>query len=404
MNDLKGRKILLAITGGIAAYKVLSLVRLLIQRGAELRCIMSPEAKEFITPLSLSTLSGSPVYSDFKKEDGSWVNHVELAMWAELMVIAPCTAHTLGKLSHGICDNLLLATYLSAKSPVLISPAMDLDMYAHPTTIRNIQSLREFGNTVLEAEVGLLASGLEGQGRMPEPENILNEIKKILCPISDFEGKKILLTAGPTYESIDPVRFIGNHSSGKMGFAIAEEAAQRGAEVILISGPVHLNIYHPKIQLIRVKSANEMLKKVMEHYEKVDIAIATAAVSDYAPKEIAKEKIKKQEKELNITLVKNPDILFEMGQKKEKQYLVGFALETHNELDNARKKLEKKNLDLIILNSLNDSGAGFQGDTNRVDFITEKEIQSGTLKSKKLVAWDILDFVSKKINNQDKTF
>ena len=392
---LKGKKILLAISGGIAAYKMNYLVRDFVKKGAEVKVILTPSAENFVTKVTLSTLSKNAVYSDFYDQNGTWNSHVELALWADVLLVAPCTANTLAKMVHGICDNLVIATYMSAKCPVFIAPAMDLDMYAHPSTKENLEKAERFGHHIIPAEFGELASGLEGQGRLAEPETILQKIEDFFTQnqSKNLEGKTVLITAGPTYEAIDPVRFIGNHSSGKMGFSLAEEAVKRGAKVILISGPTSQKTSNKNIEIHRVTSAKEMYDEVFKYYEKVDIAIASAAVADYAPKIVAKEKIKKSEEEFTIELVKNPDILKTMGEKKTHQFLVGFALETQNEEENAKSKLQKKNLDMIVLNSLRDEGAGFQKDTNKVKILTHSEQKEFSLKSKDEVAKDILDFV-----------
>lgn len=390
--SLSGKNILIAVSGGIAAYKIHFLIRDFIKKEARVQVIMSPDAENFVTKLSLSTLSKNPVYSDFYSDNGTWNSHVEMALWADVMIMAPCTSNTLAKMVHGICDNLMIATYMSAKCPVFIAPAMDLDMYRHPSTKLNLELAEEYGHIVIPAESGELASGLVGQGRMAEPETISNAVAEFFTTDKkSLARKKVLITAGPTYEAIDPVRFIGNHSSGKMGFSLAENAAKRGAEVILISGPSSLVAKHENIQLHRVTSAKEMYSKVFEFYENSDIAIASAAVADYAPKEIASEKIKKNDDTLTIELVKNPDILKTMGEKKTHQFLVGFALETQNEEENALAKLHKKNLDMIILNSLRDEGAGFQKDTNRIRIFTENDRAEFALKSKDAVADDILN-------------
>jgi phosphopantothenoylcysteine decarboxylase/phosphopantothenate--cysteine ligase len=394
--NLDGKNILLAISGGIAAYKINYLVRMLIKNGAEVQVLLTPAAEKFVSKLTLSTLSTKPVYSEFYSENGTWNNHVDLALWADLILMAPCTANTLAKMVHGICDNLVIATYLSAKCPVFIAPAMDLDMYTHFSTRQNLELAQDAGNFVIPAETGELASGLYGQGRMAEPEHIISEIQQFFNSekkTKNLTGKTVLITAGPTYEAIDPVRFIGNHSSGKMGFSLAEEAAERGAKVVLISGPSAQIAHHPQIETHLVTSAKEMFDQVFQFYENVDIAIASAAVADYAPKEPANEKIKKKEDTISIELVKNPDILKTMGDKKMNQFLVGFALETQNEEDHAKSKLEKKNLDMIVLNSLNDKGAGFQTDTNKIKIITKTEVKNFELKSKNEVAKDILNFV-----------
>jgi phosphopantothenoylcysteine decarboxylase/phosphopantothenate--cysteine ligase len=394
---LKGKKILLAISGGIAAYKMNYLVRDFVKKGAEVKVILTPSAENFVTKVTLSTLSKNAVYSDFYDQNGTWNSHVELALWADVLLVAPCTANTLAKMVHGICDNLVIATYMSAKCPVFIAPAMDLDMYAHPSTKENLEKAERFGHHIIPAEFGELASGLEGQGRLAEPETILQKIEDFftqpLPQSHSLDGKTVLITAGPTYEAIDPVRFIGNHSSGKMGFSLAEEAVKRGAKVILISGPTSQKTDHKNIEIHRVTSAKEMYDEVFKYYGKVDVAIASAAVADYAPKIVAKEKIKKSEEEFTIELVKNPDILKTMGEKKTHQFLVGFALETQNEEENAKSKLQKKNLDMIVLNSLRDEGAGFQKDTNKVKILTHSEQKEFSLKSKDEVAKDILDFV-----------
>ena len=396
---LKGKKILLAISGGLAAYKMNYLIRDFVKKGAEVKVILTPSAENFVSKVTLSTLSKNPVYSDFYDENGTWNSHVELALWADILLVSPCTANTLAKMIHGICDNLVVATYLSAKCPVFIAPAMDLDMYAHTSTKENLERAEKFGHHIISAEFGELASGLEGQGRLAKPEVILQKIEDFFTSknTKSLLGKKVLITAGPTYEAIDPVRFIGNHSSGKMGFSIAEEAEKRGAEVILVSGPTSQKINNQKIKIYKVTSAKEMYEEVFKFYENCDIAIMSAAVADYTPKFVAKEKIKKSEAEFTIELVKNPDILKTMGEKKKHQFLVGFALETQNEEENAKGKLEKKNLDMIVLNSLKDEGAGFQKDTNKIKILTNTEQKQYSLKSKEEVAKDILDFVEEKL-------
>jgi phosphopantothenoylcysteine decarboxylase/phosphopantothenate--cysteine ligase len=397
MSVLSGKKIVLGISGGIAAYKTATLVRLFIKAGAHVQVIMTPASKDFVTPLTLSTLSKNPVYSTFfNDEDGNaeWNNHVELGLWADLMVIAPATANTLSKMANGNCDNLLIATYLSAKCPVYFAPAMDLDMYKHPSTISTFSLLHKFGNIMIPAETGELASGLSGEGRMAEPENIITFLENDLGSKLPLKGKKVLITAGPTYEAIDPVRFIGNHSSGKMGFDIALSAANLGAEVTLVSGPTHLSVQNSTINLIRVTSAKEMYDACHEHYNSSDVAICAAAVADYKPKVVAEQKIKKAEAELSIELEKTQDILASLGKLKEKQFLIGFALETENEIENAKLKIQKKNLDLIVLNSLQDEGAGFGKPTNKITFINKDfEIEPMDLKSKELVANDIMNKV-----------
>ena len=397
---IQGKKILICVTGGIAAYKINYLIRDLVKKGAEIQVLMTPSAENFVSKLTLSTLSKKPVFSEFYSENGTWNNHVEFALWADLILIAPCTANTLAKMVQGICDNLVIATYMSAKCPVMIAPAMDLDMYEHPSTKQNLELAEDFGHIIIPAETGELASGLVGQGRMAEPETISKTIEDFFTSNTiskSLEGKTVLITAGPTYESIDPVRFIGNHSSGKMGYSLAEEAAKRGAKVMLISGPSSLDISHPNIEIHRVTSAKEMFNEVFNYYENSDITIASAAVADYAPKEIASEKIKKNDDSLTIELVKNPDILKTMGERKSRQFLVGFALETQNEEENALGKLQKKNLDMIVLNSLRDEGAGFKNDTNKIKIFTKTDRKEFTLKSKNEVAKDILNFVEQEI-------
>lgn len=386
---------MLGITAGIAAYKTASLVRLFIRAGAQVKVIMTPAAKDFITPLTLSTLSRNQVVSSFTKEDDQselWNNHVELGLWADLMVIAPATANTLSKMAAGNSDNFLLATYLSAKCAVYFAPAMDLDMYQHPSTSESFEKLCSFGNIMIPAASGELASGLVGEGRMAEPEDILEFIERDLMRKLPFRGKKVLITAGPTYEAIDPVRFIGNHSSGKMGYELAHAAMKLGAEVTLISGPSHLQKPNAAIDLIRVQSAEEMLAAAMEYYEGTDVAIAAAAVSDYRPKSVSDQKIKKTDSDLQLELEANPDILATFGQQKKHQILVGFALETQNETRNAQAKLEKKNLDFIVLNSLNDKGAGFKEETNKICIIfRDGHKKDFGLKPKSEVAKDIIE-------------
>jgi phosphopantothenoylcysteine decarboxylase/phosphopantothenate--cysteine ligase len=395
MSVLSGKKIILGVSGGIAAYKTATLVRLFIKAGAHIQVIMTPASKDFVTPLTLSTLSKNPVHSTFyneEDENAKWNNHVELGLWADLMVIAPATANTLSKMVNGNCDNLLIATYLSAKCPVYFAPAMDLDMYKHPSTVSSFRTLLQFGNTIIPSELGELASGLSGEGRMAEPENIVAFLEADLSSKLPLKGKKILITAGPTYEAIDPVRFIGNYSSGKMGFDIANEAANLGAEVVLISGPTHFKVKNNQINLIRVVSAQQMYEACHEFYNDVDVAIAAAAVADYRPKNVAEQKIKKSEASFTIELEKTKDILDSLGEIKRNQFLIGFALETENEIENAKLKIQKKNLDLIVLNSLQDEGAGFGKPTNKVTFIDKDfTIESMDLKSKEDVAIDILN-------------
>lgn len=404
MSVFYGKKILLGVSGGIAAYKTATLVRLFIKAGAEVQVIMTPASKDFVTPLTLATLSKKPVYSSFyldeseQTEEKQWVNHVELALWADIMLIAPATANTLSKMVHGTCDNLLLATYLSAKCPVYFAPAMDLDMYKHSSTIQNFKTLQRFGNTMIPAESGELASGLSGEGRLAEPENIISFLEKDLSSQLPLKGKKILITAGPTYEHIDPVRFIGNHSTGKMGFDIAIAAANLGADVILVSGPTHLKMPLAQINLVKITTADQMYEECIKHFESCDVFIASAAVADYKPKNIAIQKIKKQEDTFSIEMVKNKDILLSLGNIKKNQFVVGFALETENEIENAKAKIIKKNLDLIVLNSLNDEGAGFGKPTNKVTFIDNQfNIIPQELKSKEEVAKDLLNIILEKI-------
>src|SRR5690554_6678221 len=399
MSVLRGKKILLGISGGIAAYKTANLVRLFIKSGAEVQVVMTPSAKDFVTPLTLGTLSKKEVFSAFyepEDENAKWNSHVELALWADLMLIAPATANTMSKMANGGCDNLLMATYLSAKCKVCFAPAMDLDMYKHESTHENFKKLESFGNVMIPAESGELASGLSGEGRMAEPENIIKFIETDLEKDLPLRGKKVLVTAGPTYEPIDPVRFIGNHSTGKMGFDIAGEAARRGAEVYLVTGPTSLRATHSNIKTIRVTSALDMHKACHDLFKETDIVVGAAAVADYRPKEVATQKIKKNDEELTIVLEKNPDILASLGAEKTNQFVVGFALETQNEIEYAKSKLKKKNLDLIVLNSLNDEGAGFGKPTNKVTFIDKNmRVFPQELKSKEAVAKDIVDQIVK---------
>jgi len=401
MSILSGKRILLGVTAGIAAYKTASLVRLFIKSGAEVQVIMTPASKDFITPLTLSTLSKNPVHSTFyDKEDENelWNNHVDLGLWADYMLIAPATANTLSKMASGTCDNLLMATYLSAKCAVYFAPAMDLDMYKHPSTKNSLEKLQRFKNILIPVASGELASGLVGKGRMAEPEDIVAFIEKDIHSKLPLRGKKILITAGPTYEAIDPVRFIGNHSSGKMGFEIAKEAANLGAEVILISGPSHQKVEHTFIQRIDVKSAEEMYMAAHSYFENIDIAILSAAVADYRPKNVVSQKIKKTDASLEIELEPTKDILASLGVIKKDQFLVGFALETNNELENAKEKLDRKNLDMIVLNSLQDKGAGFATDTNKITVIDKNWNETHfELKSKTIVAKDILKEILKRI-------
>jgi len=382
--------IVLGITAGIAAYKTPQLVRLLTKNGHNVKVILTENAKEFVTPLTLSTVSKNPVLTNFSSPEGNWHSHVELALWADAMLIAPATANTIAKMAHGVCDNLLLATYLSAKAPVFIAPAMDLDMYAHPTVTENLAKLASYGNHTIPATYGELASGLVGQGRMTEPEDIVLFIENTLSENLPLKGKKILITAGPTYEAIDPVRFIGNFSSGKMGIALANEAVRQGAEVHLILGPSSEKNIHSQIHLHRVVSAQQMYEDAVTEFPTCDIAILAAAVADYTPETVAPEKIKKKGGNLSLTLVPTVDILASLGKLKTTQILIGFALETENEVANAQAKLEKKNLDGIVLNSLRDAGAGFGTDTNKITFITKEKQICFPLKSKEEVAKDIL--------------
>ncbi|WP_375581169.1 bifunctional phosphopantothenoylcysteine decarboxylase/phosphopantothenate--cysteine ligase CoaBC [Marivirga tractuosa] len=391
---LQGKKIILGITGSIAAYKTAILTRLLLKAGAEVQIIMTDDAKEFITPLTLSTLSQKPVLSRFvKNETGEWNNHVNLGLWADLIIIAPASANTIAKCANGICDNLLLATYLSAKCPIAFAPAMDLDMYQHPTTIENLKKLESFGNTIIQAASGELASGLEGQGRMQEPEVLVKEIESILSLKKNFKDKKVIITAGPTHEAIDPVRFIGNHSSGKMGYAIAKEFVNQGADVTLISGPSSLEPPSGISNLIKVKSAQEMYEEAKKHYNSAEIAVFAAAVADYRPKSIAKEKIKKKDEDMTIEMEKTIDIAKSLGKKKQKHQLnIGFALETENEEANAIKKLENKNFDLVVLNSLRDKNAAFGHNTNKVKIYSQKGlVEESELLAKTEVAKIILN-------------
>lgn len=401
--DLKGEKILLGITGGIAAYKAAILVRLLVKEGAEVRVVMTPLAKQFITPLTLATLSKNPILVEFfDPENGAWNSHVDLGLWADLYVIAPATANSMAKMAHGIADNLLLTTYLSIRCPVLIAPAMDLDMFTHPATQQNIEILRKRGVHIVEPASGELASGLEGKGRMEEPENILVAVKKVLNTSQDLNSKKIIVTAGPTYENIDPVRFIGNYSSGKMGYAIAEELSSRGAEVTLVSGPVSVKTNDARIKVIKVQSAQQMYEACIAEFAQMDAAILAAAVADFTPVVSAEQKIKREKENLALELKPTADIAAKLGeQKKPNQILVGFALETTNEIQNAQGKLARKNFDFIVLNSLQDEGAGFQVDTNKISIISkDKSVENYPLKSKQLVARDIVDKLSALLHNK----
>lgn len=391
---LKDKHIVLGITGSIAAYKAASLARLLIKAGAEVQIVITPAGKEFITPVTLSALTGKPVVSEFfTANDGTWHSHVDLGQWADLMLIAPATASTLGKMANGVADNMLITTYMSMKAPVMIAPAMDLDMFAHPATTRNLEVLRSYGNIIIEPAAGELASHLIGKGRMEEPEKILSTVEDFFNQQETLSKKKILITAGPTYEKIDPVRFIGNYSSGKMGFALAEECARRGAEVVLVAGPVSLKVNHPNIKRIDVESAEEMYNASVKEFPGMDAAILCAAVADFRPSEQYSQKVKRGEDLLTISLVPNKDIAASLGKmKKANQLLIGFALETNDEETNALKKMAKKNLDYIVLNSLNDAGAGFKYDTNKVSILKKNGDRTDFgLKSKYEVASDIID-------------
>ena len=390
---LKGKKIVLGITGSIAAYKACQIIRLLVKAGAEVQVVITPSGKEFITPITLSALTQKPVISEFfAQRDGTWHSHVVLGLWADAMLIAPCTASTLGKMAHGVADNMLITTYLSMKAPVFIAPAMDLDMYAHPTTQQNLDTLRSFGNHIIEPQSGFLASGLEGKGRMEEPEKIVEVLDVFFSKSLPLTGKNILITAGPTYEKIDPVRFIGNYSSGKMGFALAEECARRGAHVKLVAGPVAIQAKHENIQRIDVESGEEMYQAAVQHFPDCDAAILCAAVADYRPTEQADKKLKREADDLLLRLVPTRDIAAELGRmKSNEQVLVGFALETNDEETNAQKKLEKKNLDFIVLNSLQNKGTCFRSDENQITIISRNGKIEYPKKPKKDVASDIID-------------
>ncbi len=394
---LKGKKIILGITGSIAAYKTAILTRLLVKSGVEVQVILSDSAHEFVTPLTLSTLSKNPVLSDFVKDKtGTWNNHVDLGLWADLIIIAPASAHTLAKCANGICDNLLIATYLSAKCPVMFAPAMDLDMYAHPSTANNIEKLLSYGNIILEANSGELASGLEGKGRMQEPEQLMARIEVFFNAKKNFKNKKVLITAGPTHEALDPVRFIGNNSSGKMGYAVAASFVNQGAEVILVSGPANLAPPSGIKEFVSIRSAAEMLEAAKKHFPLMDIAIMAAAVADYRPKEIAQQKIKKNDSSMSIELEKTTDIAKNLGETKTKnQLLIGFALETENEEQNAISKLQNKNFDLIVLNSLNNPESGFNYDTNQVKIFGKDGLRfESQLAPKTAIADIILDQIN----------
>lgn len=390
---MKGKKIVLGITGSIAAYKAAVLTRLLIKKGAEVQIVITPAGKEFITPITLSALTSKPVISEFfSQRDGTWHSHVDLGLWADAMLIAPATASTIGKMAHGIADNMLITTYLSMKAPVFVAPAMDLDMFAHPATQHNLDILRSYGNHIIEPTAGELASHLVGKGRMEEPENIVAALESFFQKNSSMAGKKILITAGPTYEKIDPVRFIGNYSSGKMGYALAEECAARGAEVTLVSGPVNLSVNHPNINRIDVESAEQMYNACMSHYPTSDAGILCAAVADFTPECVADKKIKREKDDLTLNLKPTHDIAAALGKiKTDSQRLVGFALETNDETAHAQDKLKRKNFDFIVLNSLNDKGAGFRCDTNKITIIDSSKAEEYPLKTKKEVAADIIN-------------
>ncbi|MDE3740657.1 bifunctional phosphopantothenoylcysteine decarboxylase/phosphopantothenate--cysteine ligase CoaBC [Maribacter polysaccharolyticus] len=399
---LGGKNILLGITGGIAAYKTTFLVRLLIKAGANVKVVLTESASYFVSPLTLATLSKNPAVTAFVKEEGSetdWNNHVDLGLWADMMIIAPATANTMSKMATGNTDNLLTAVYLSAKCPVFFAPAMDLDMYQHPATKTSINTLLSYGNIMIPPTSGELASGLHGEGRMAEPEEIIDFVKGYLLKGLPLKDKKVVITAGPTYEAIDPVRFIGNHSTGQMGYELAKVAANLGAEVILVSGPTNQTIAHDSIKVVGVVSADDMYEVAHEHFNTCDIMIAAAAVADYKPKTVATQKIKKKEDNLTLELVKNRDILKSLGECKTGQFLVGFALETENELENAKGKLERKHLDAIVLNSLNDDGAGFASNTNKITFLDKNSrIKAFQLKTKAEVAEDILNEIIIRLN------
>lgn len=394
---LEGKKIVLGITGSIAAYKACILVRGLQKEGAEVQVVMTPAAKEFVTPLTLATLTRKPVISEFfDRRDGTWHSHVDLGLWADAMVIAPATASTIGKMANGVADNMLVTTYLSMKAPVFVAPAMDIDMYAHPTTQRNLETLRSFGNTIVEPGTGFLASQLEGKGRMQEPERIIEVLDRALNDDKCLAGKKVLVTAGPTYENIDPVRFIGNYSSGKMGFALAEECSRRGAEVFLVTGPVTQQTHYPGIRRIDVETARQMSEQATRLFPQCDVSILCAAVADFRPADVAKSKIKRKGRNLTIELEPTCDIAALLGSmKREGQVMVGFALETDNESENAHAKLKKKKLDFIVMNSLRDEGAGFRHDTNKITIIDNGGTTDYQLKGKREVATDIVDYLTR---------
>ncbi len=389
MMSLKGKRIVLGITGSIAAYKACVLIRELIKAGAEVQAVMTPSAKEFITPLTISTLTHKPVISEFfDRRDGSWHSHVDIGLWADAMIIAPATASSIAKMANGVADNMLITTYLSMRAPVFVAPAMDVDMFSHTATQKNIKTLRSYGNIIIEPETGELASGLEGKGRMEEPAVIAKSLEAYFKSQNQLKGKRVLITAGPTYEKIDPVRFIGNYSSGKMGYALAEECAERGAEVELVSGPVSINLNRANIHITKVESAAQMYAAAVNAFPKTDIAILCAAVADFTPRETKDVKIKREKGDMAIQLVPTKDIAAELGQmKKESQFMLGFALETNDETNNAINKLKAKKLDFIVLNSLNDKGAGFSVDTNKITIISDTSKYEYPLKPKREVAY-----------------
>ena len=393
MMSLKGKRIVLGITGSIAAYKACVLIRELIKAGAEVQAVMTPSAKEFITPLTISTLTHKPVISEFfDRRDGSWHSHVDIGLWADAMIIAPATASSIAKMANGVADNMLITTYLSMRAPVFVAPAMDVDMFSHTATQKNIKTLRSYGNIIIEPETGELASGLEGKGRMEEPAVIAKSLEAYFKSQNQLKGKRVLITAGPTYEKIDPVRFIGNYSSGKMGYALAEECAERGVEVELVSGPVSINLNRANIHITKVESAAQMYAAAVNAFPKTDIAILCAAVADFTPRETKDVKIKREKGDMAIQLVPTKDIAAELGRmKKESQFMVGFALETNDETNNAINKLKAKKLDFIVLNSLNDKGAGFSVDTNKITIISDTSKYEYSLKPKREVAKDIID-------------
>ena len=403
--SLQGKKIVLGITGSIAAYKAAVLIRLLIKKGAEVQVVITPAGKEFITPITLSALTSKPVISEFfAQRDGSWHSHVALGQWADAMLVAPATASSIGKMAHGIADNMLITTYLSMKAPVFVAPAMDLDMFAHPSTTAHLNTLRSYGNHIIEPAAGELARHLVGKGRMEEPENIVAYLERYFAQRDELAGKKIVITAGPTYEKIDPVRFIGNYSSGKMGFALAEECAARGAEVTLVAGPVQMKASHPAIRRIDVESCAEMYEATTAAFTEANAAILCAAVADFTPETTADTKIKREGDDLVLRLKPTHDIAAALGRMKQPhQRLVGFALETNDETAHAQDKLRRKNLDFIVLNSLRDAGAGFRHDTNKVTIISESDIKEYPLKSKTEVAKDIVDELVAKVNSQRTT-